>query len=252
MVRQTSLLPVAVASLLILFAGTAATTPDGLEETGDVQGRVFSHQLEPIEGALLELRQDESPAYSEQTDHQGFYSFEDVEPSTYRLDVSADGFLTHSTMVMVEADELIQFDFMLAPEPYVDGPHEWRGFISCWVSTALDCGAVDENHDTLSGASLDEGLETASFLLAWEGDYYLHADELRLQVRHDDGNVLAEATGTSPIQIRIDDGFEDATDLSFHVLPTDTSIVYQQTFTLWWALHYWAPAPAGYSPLPDA
>ncbi len=252
--------PVIVILLLVLFTATAPlVTGDGGDPDPDdpgqatVLGRVFSDSFEPIEGATLYLMLGNGTVvYSTTTNETGSYRFDEVDPDTYRLVATAAGFESHAVKLQVEPEAVHEVHFMLVeiPQPWVDGPNDWDGFIGCWISIAT-CDGVDPNHSTTHSTQTEPESETATLALEWQPNNFLGAEELRLVVEDQEGSLIADETGPSPLELRIDDGLQDVEGLTFRVQPETTSLVYQQTFTLWWALHYVDPAPDGYSPLSE-
>lgn len=237
---------------MALAAGNVVTShPD--PEPGAVEGQVLSIHLEPIEAALLELVQDEDVLYSTETNVQGEYTFPEVEPGDYRLEVSAEGFYPHGSPVVVTSGQTKTINFVLEPAPFPWVEHgDWTGFISCWLAGVTDCALLDANQSTSLVTDVEEGLRTASVALVWDNGPLLSADEFRLLITNDDGDVLADEIDGSPLEIRIDDQFAGTSALWYDVEPASSPVVYQQQFMLYWAYHYLEPAPPGYSPLPEA
>lgn len=240
-------------------------------DTGAVRGTVFDVNLNPLQNArltLVEVGEDAATSIVNAS-QGGAYTFPMVEPGDYRI--QASHLCCHEEIRTVEvlagqenSDVDFMLDIMTTTElqlPYRTGPLDWVGFIDCQFGNINVC----QSNERRKGTTVDPGLETLTVGLEWEANGLLGASEFELQVINRVGNdeVIASMSGTPPFEMVLDDSVIEDQDLHFSqyqdsewsvlftVDSVDVELVYQQEFTIWWALHYWEPAPSGYSALPD-
>ncbi len=253
------------------------------EGAGLIEGMVANGEsLEPIAKVRIRLIQDNDVRHETNTTADGNYTIKNIEPGTYRLQAFHLRYNPAAESVTIKPDEVmhksIMLERMVVPEEVVpyDQLLDWDGNW-CGAVTVLEgapfapCQSLDENHDTSTRDEPDKGLRTVLLELVWDNQGPTSADEFTLSVV----NILGESyeyareTGSSPLQIRIDDSDIEAPDdeddddwrfsafdeedgptltLSFRVEPT-VGVIWQQAFKLHYRFYYWEEAPSGASAL---
>lgn len=254
--------------------------PDGLEQsrptedTGSITGQVFDVDLNPLHNARVSLVDMNGTIVKNATSAvDGSYVMNDVLPGTYRISASAFCCEEKIDTIEVVANEeatksfrLTQFsnDDLKIPYEVTD---EHTAFIACQFTLpnnqSSGCGVVSGNVPRHAfGAG--KGLRTLVGALKWEGGAgAAAAQDLDFTIRNAEGDVYAYTSGSSPLEVRIDNSDisgsatpfeefdEDGMTLEFSARPTSGSIVYQQPLEYYWYLHYWQEGPEGVSALPD-
>lgn len=256
--------------------GDDGTDPVVSETTGALKGRVGRNfGIDPIQGATVNLILDGTLIGSATSNAEGDYAINNIEPGGYRMQVTALCCHAAQERVEVKANEVTTKDFDLVPfeEPTVGKPYHdydtFTGFYSCMVvaggTGTAPCSFFDDKHDVAEVLSVEVGLETLTVAMEWE-DPALTASGSEMELEIANNKTAWIATGTSPIQIQIhnSDLLQEDPDNAFStyedpwllemtaVLKDDPGFVYQLPVKIHWSLHYWEPAPAGYSALPDA
>lgn len=103
-------------------AGAYLLMPTALRavtEPGEVTGQVLADDTgEPIEGATVEAYRDEALVTGATTEEDGTFAFVTLLEGGYRLEVSADGYVTGEVDVDVTAGDAVALDpIRLTPEP---------------------------------------------------------------------------------------------------------------------------------------
>lgn len=103
---------------------------------GAIAGVVVDDAIRPIRDALV---QAPGPGLSASSDETGVFVFNDLEPGTYILSISAPGYLAIQTSADVVADEStpvrVQLPMDNSPKPYLQTLHH-DGFIQAWAGIA--------------------------------------------------------------------------------------------------------------------
>ncbi len=142
----------AVAALLLIvsLAGCAEQAPvqsddlpegvgeelQATETTGVIRGIVVDVTITPIEGATVSIKGQEKSTI---TDENGFFGFEGLEPQSYFLDVSKDGWKSAQASTTVVAGDAkpplvrVQLEEDPATLPY-SIPLKFEGIIQCSFS----------------------------------------------------------------------------------------------------------------------
>jgi len=108
------LIGLAFASILgILFLNLTCEPPSEAETTGKINGTISDATTsQPISGVMITTNPVTS---SKTTDSEGNFLIEGVEPSTYTIQASKNGYKTNSTTVSVVAGEESSADIQLSP-----------------------------------------------------------------------------------------------------------------------------------------
>jgi len=108
------LIGLVVASITgILFLNLTCEPPSEAETTGTINGTISDATTsQPISGAMITTNPVTS---SKTTDSEGNFLIEGIEPGTYTIQASKDGYKTNSTTVSVVAGEESSADIQLAP-----------------------------------------------------------------------------------------------------------------------------------------
>jgi hypothetical protein len=249
-------------------------------ETGRVEGRVLTEDLDPVNGARVSLVDGSELIEVVVTDASGNYLIDGVPPGDYRLQTSAACCREDATRVLVEAGETTSIDLMLARFTAADlrVPHviekDWSGFISCGVAVDGVVGAAlcsileDPSEDFLREFEVPEGIKTLSVGMTWDSVGGVSGQEFALLIENDDCDVVdcsysyAEPEGPPELVVNIHndditeeewkwDTIDGTRGLQFRVFTGGTGIVYQQPFTIYFHMHMYEEAPADYSPIPD-
>ncbi len=237
------------------------------EDTGSLSGTVFDENLNPLNGALvtlvqLQVEEAEAHIMDKTADQAGKYAINQIPPGSYRAQVSSACCHEAVENLDIVAGEPTTKDFMLnlrtqeeRRDPWVDGAHEWNGNFECVAGTVNVC----QNNERRQGQVVEPGARTVTVGLDWEPNALLGAQELRLRVLNGGNDeVIMEETGGPGFQIVLDQAMlaeekvdDDTWTVVFDVQAAGTDVLYGQRFTIWWTLHYWDPAPDGYSTIPD-
>lgn len=287
---------VVLAMSAVTFAGCIGTddapqNDDDVKETGTVQGKVLTLELEPVEDAVVSLKREGMADQEAVTAADGAYTVQDVPPGKYKVQVASSCCGAAVRTLDVEAGELTQADFQVSrltaddlKQPYRVSD-AWEGFISCGVKTPVVgvalCGIPgifhesleDPNEDFLLTFNVTKGIKTLVVGMEWNaGGGGFTGDQFWLTV-DDPGCGVKECTyryasenGGSPLVMRIDNdditepewtwdaitGDEERTIRMRVFAGGDTSVVYQQPFKIYYEAFYWEEAPERYDVLPDA
>lgn len=253
-----------------------SAVPQATESTGAIAGEVLSVDLEVMVGISVGLVNREGPLAKTDTDKFGRYTFNDVEPGEYRLQISDACCRTASRQVTVVPGNVSLESFQLERLTPKDlrTPHvverQWDGFVACEASVLSQaddtCGAADANRDDRHLFNVTEGLQEIVFGMDWTQVGTSLMPDLRIKAAHP-GGYSTQAnygvwTGPPPLigHIRDEAGtnptgrfdlINETLDIAFSVSSGNTNVVYQQPFTVHWAEFYFMMAPEDYSPLPD-
>ncbi len=261
-------------ALVILSVSLAGCTSDDDQSVEDassddgasVEGRVMTINLEAIAGARVALFVDGEVVAEDETNDQGAYAITGLDAGEYRAEVSADCCREHVQSVMVREFATLEVSFQLEPfnegdlqEPY-SLKHDWTGLFTCGAGTPIatwsTCSTVgDPNHDWDHGWDVAQGLASSVVAMDWQPVGAASGDQLMIiyHCREGCSGEHVRATGTPPLELRVDGGFpDDAWVGGFEVYPPlDFTVVYQQEFTVYWEEFYHQKAPDGHSALPD-
>ncbi len=128
-------LPILLSITVLLAAGLAGCADSGASEPtsdlpppkeveatktkGAISGVVVTETIVPIAGAILALTGTE---LSSTTDENGLFIFEELEPGTYFMEISAEGHIPVQQNVAVEAGKVsnprVMLPFDNSPKPY--------------------------------------------------------------------------------------------------------------------------------------
>ena len=98
----------AIFTLLVLHLGSYVA----LAHLGSVVGRVLDKSTkQPIVGATVVVADSKKGAT---TDATGFFQINNLEPNTYRIEVSFVGYLAQNQLIIVKEDETSNVEFGLA------------------------------------------------------------------------------------------------------------------------------------------
>lgn len=245
------------------------------KETGSITGMVVNDGLEYLVGATVRLVDDAAGGTTLQektSDEEGRFTINDIEPGPYRLLVTAHCCHQEIERINVVAGEVEEVNVILERLPAADlkkaysiGPLDETYMIDCLV-VHLPCTT---NKQQLSDCySVEPGLKTAHVALEWSpvGGGIGGPSELEFRVELCAGPtgslIYKKATGTSPIEFRLDAAefagkngeFPEDSGMSLRVVftpPIPTPLVYQQSVTVWRTMHYWEPAPTVFSTIPE-
>lgn len=123
--------------------------PDAFQEPVDVadgkgvlRGIVITPAIVPVQGALVQIL---SSSLSQTTDEDGAFIFSDLEPGTYFLDISKEGWTGIQQSAEVVADEAepdivkIVIERLPGSEPRVE-TLRYEGYIGCSFGTPVNYG----------------------------------------------------------------------------------------------------------------
>lgn len=248
------------------------------EGTGSIKGRVLTEDLDEVPNARVSLVQDAELVAEASTGDDGRYAIDSVAPGQYRLQITAPCCREHVQGIEVIEGETVNVDIQLTrftatdlQMPYMT-EYEWSGFLACAFSAyalATDgCASVDPEAERTTFFEVQPGLKTLTAALVWEAPGFT-GNELQYGVATTCGTCTTPTdyygydVGTSPLELRIDEGegnggrswegMEETTELQWRVFPPfyTVEVYYQVEFTVYYQLHYHAPAAEGYNPLPD-
>ncbi len=261
--------------------GVGKDDDDNDSNTGTVRGRILTLDLNEVANARVALVADNEVVSEARSEDNGNYEIKDVEPGSYRLQVSAACCKENVQNIQVEAGKVLDADVQLQrftandlKDPYID-EREWEGFLSCALGTPVLVISVcsleeldDPNDSFIEFFDIEEGIKTVSVGMVWEPAGGVLGDTMQIALE-DEGcglecsQVYGDAEGTSPLVFHAgspggDNAYDEITNdnprpLQFRVFPTfDVNVYYQQPFTVYYHLHYHKAAPEGYDPIPDA
>lgn len=108
------------------------------EDTGAVQGHVYSEDLLPIVNALVALRGTD---VTDTTDESGFFLFRGVTPGKYTLDVVSLGFDSTARAVNVDAGQVATLEVVLikiaVPDLVYAEVLQHAGFLECAMGAVV-------------------------------------------------------------------------------------------------------------------
>jgi hypothetical protein len=249
------------------------------EGLGSVAGQVYNLDgLAPIRGATVRLVDSDSEvAGNASTGENGGFVIRNVEPGTYRLQASAACCRESVSAVTVEADTRSWVNFTLeryaqlrVETPFIDPDGEWEGFISCAIA-AQDQNPMfpgpclaDENHNHRRIVFFPPGVRTITMHIEWEpAGGGLGAEEMAFSISNLNAGLMeiGRVEGTSPLQLQIQNlDFEDPDDrlsafdedgwvarLQMQPLSSAADVVFQQSFSVYYHVHYWQAAEPSYT-----
>jgi hypothetical protein len=113
------------------------------DDTGAVRGVVVDDSIVPIVGAVVELAGTDQ---SMETNEAGAFGFSEIEPGTYFLRVTKNGYFDAQQSVEVEAGvpdpPLVKVQLQADPEGMAFFTVQvWEGYIECTTSFIAVCGA---------------------------------------------------------------------------------------------------------------
>lgn len=262
------------------------------EGLGSLTGTIVTISLDPVENARVNLVTDGELVAETQSDEEGHYTINNIEPGEYRLQVTAPCCREHAQGVSIEEDDSTDVSIQLElfssddlQQPYVE-QFDWTGFLACNVRAAAGAnvcalaGDPSGDDDFLHVWEIREGVESVVTGMVWDSPGASLGDELVL-IFEVDGRPNSDPTydrgdGLSPLEIRADAGdviadypeedddghnihqydfenVEDSLDVMYRVFAGGTvNIVYQQQFTVYWDVYYWEAAPEDASAVPDS
>ena len=264
-------------------AAQAVTT----ESTGSITGQIVTNDLEVVARADVGLLSgDGTEAARAQTDNQGKFTFNGIEPGSYRIQVAAPCCRVGIAEVVVEAGKVTPANFQLArltaddlQVPYVES-NEWHGFIACGIGTAVllwaTCSELegtpveDPNEDFYEIVNVSKGIRAFAVGINWDpvgglsgGELALYVEKLGCGLTCAGEDTYAALSGPPPLVKVVND--EDAPALwkwsavgdegrqiQYRVFASGTAtVMYQQPFAVYWDAYYWQPAPPEANPIPD-
>lgn len=187
---------------------------DVAKDKGIIRGLVLDPSITPIAGATVQIRDGPSA----ESNQDGAFLFNDLDPGTYFLDISKLGYesvQSSATVVAGVKDPAILKIQMVRDLENLPSTQEYQfdGFIQCSFTAVVvglnACGLAD-----IAGVPLDDPLITytiegdnyafAQTELTWESTQPL-GDQLSLMYSWDCGETLLcdhEVTGTSPLTLQ--------------------------------------------------
>ncbi len=250
------------------------------ESTGAIEGDVMDgSSLQPITNSTVSLVLESELVSEVQTDAEGAYRLENVEPGEYRLQVVSFTHKSDARGVQVEAGETEKISFLLEPFPSEKPFSQLLDFDGLMAfgkhspAFAMTWGAADENHQVSFNFNVTSDLlRTIVVELYWDESHVgLRANlwknpncnpvcspdesytgnaegdiqgfgEIRYRVDHEMGEWagLEEEEETLTVQVWSDRDEEPAT------------VAYQQQFKVYIEAFYVDPAPEGYVAAPDS
>jgi hypothetical protein len=250
-------------------AADSAPTPAGAM----IHGAVMDENIVFVRDALVVVR---SAAVLQQTmtDASGRYQISGLEPGLYRVQVTAACCRQYLAEVTLQPDEERMHNVRLELFDLEDFPYEesfhWEGFLACGLNygnLGASCGNLDSNNERQLRFDVYPGLKTMLVAMDWTPNADSWGEELRFRVMRGDCNsngnscTYAHVRGPPALESAIDDRtgpsdyqFQNLTKeqrITVRVWPDGSpNLVYQQPFTMYFRLHYLAPAPEGATALP--
>lgn len=260
-----------------------AAVAEVTEETGSVTGQVITVDLDLITGAEVGLVNRTGGVEVTKTDKMGKYTFNDVKPGPYRIQIDVPCCKSTSMKVDIVAGEIAELNLQLERLSAADlvvpfvVEEQWDGFVGCDVSAFSAgndlCDGIDANHDTVRRFQVEAGIQELVVGMEWDEntlapDVYGNALGLHLRnencdhceyryIREDKSSpiiyFLNDASIMENDENAADQRFseiEDVRDMRWNVFSGGTNVVYQQAFTMYWYEFYHQMSPVGFEPLP--
>lgn len=124
-------------------ATTSVAPAETTAETGGIEGIIVDDEQVPVDGANVTLSKESGEAAGQATSAGGEYSLSKIEPGSYRVNITAFGFKTASTKVVVFAGEISKVATILQriiiAKAFPETVHK-KGFINCSISTPANGG----------------------------------------------------------------------------------------------------------------
>ncbi len=248
-------------ALVLLIAGMAGClggedqTSDGdLEQTavtdattGGIEGVVTDNAVQPVVGANVTLSETNETV---RTASDGSYAFSQVSPGTYTVVFRADGFVSTSEEVSVQASEVSTVDVLLthlqSQAPFTQG-FELAGFFECGIEVGWNVSAAPPPADyfyfgvavcaypnsimeDLTGSGnatndkfahlfeLEPPINTLVYEMSWDAStQFSQWMTTRVEVEgfaNTANGTFFRVQGPSPIQVRLDKAdFEETNDV---------------------------------------
>ncbi len=176
-------LPFALLMAALVMAGCSKEdNPGGPSTTGDIAGKVLNEfDNSVVSGVTLKIQEKTNTTTS---DGSGGYSLKGVEPGTYHLIASKDGFTTSFTDVTVTAGKSLALNIYISP-PIPDGQGKVSGRV------------VDEDGKPMSGVTITTDPASKSTVTDADGVYRLVpiASDLYTVKAAKGGYLPGESTG---------------------------------------------------------
>ncbi len=211
------------------------------ESTGVIRGVVVDDAIRPVIGAAVSIR-GTAGTFETQTNEDGAFGFQDLEPGAWFITVTMDGFFQATARANVVASEdlpdVVKIQLERNPEetPYVQSVN-YAGFIECTSSFLVLCGIpnllsplVCDETGVCLGNNITNDRFTPTFYydpgalwvqteLVWDSSQSLSPDlYFEMEALDDgcDGNTtfLANAEGPSPIFASANQTVLDEADIS--------------------------------------
>ena len=213
--------------LLVAFAGCSEAPADADEDfseelderleatdtTGVIRGIVLDPTVNPVADVTVSVVNSDRTT---QTDAQGLFGFDALEPGTYFLEVSKSGFNQVQASVDVAADVdrpplvKIQITADELQQPY-HAIVQWDGFLGCSVrlpDRGQSCPAATTlypEHDFLVDIALDMTPTWVTSEMSWESTQSL-GGEMSFNLRRPDTNTdTKDIEGRSPLAITLNE-----------------------------------------------
>lgn len=226
------------------------------EEFGAITGQVLDTNLEPVVNGDVFLVKRGEQERATRTDKDGRYTFNEVAPGVYTIQVSAAGYGAGSKNVDVRANEIsdasLQVDKLSDVElglPYIDD-RVFEGFLACGAGQAIiprgtpgaeegvnprtsPCGSIDENDEFLFDFVLEKGLQEIVIGMTWDPAGGVSGTELNLNmeiggcdVTCTDPETYVEASGPPDMLIQLRE--EDIpTELAFSAMNESKAVQFR-------------------------
>lgn len=267
----------------------------GADESA-IDGVVLTDAFEPLEGARVELREREGDAAASPSrgggfasssgdratasDRLGRFAFLGLEPGSYGLVASHEGFTPAFTSVETTAGQVASVKLFLAPlaldAPYFEPPLEVKGFIGCGIgvspvnpSSCTNGVNEDENHRVHFTLPVDANLTGILFEMVWTARGQFAGENLQARLV-EPASASFDIAGPSPLTIAAEAMNQTYTaepqNLTFDVRVAPGThplqggdwrdaggVVVGQPFTVYLTLFYRGHAvPEGFTALPEA
>lgn len=184
-------------------------------ETGSVTGKVVTKDLDEVAEAPVALTDGQGAIVADKkTDKTGRFTFNDLAPGIYRVQVTALCCKAAVESVEVQAGDVTEVNMQLEvltkddlQQPHVE-ENEWKGFISCGaragvpgvrtlgialcaVPGAIDESIADPNEDFIHYFNMSKGLKTLYVAMDWEPVGGVSGGDLNLLVEQGICNEVA-------------------------------------------------------------
>lgn len=103
-----------IGTIVTSAAEISRVIPDGEDEPIIVRGHVRNELGSPIENATVKLKQGGAVIHQAYTNDLGYYSISDVMPGTYQLNISADGYVPATDVIVAGSTEIVRADTLVA------------------------------------------------------------------------------------------------------------------------------------------